>query len=132
MLLETIVEEATRGIREIEAFLKGGSVDIVVTGRRVRLENRIMKKYNVTPRDARRIAHHVLDNSFSSVPGILNEYNAYEDREMTPERDAIAALMAEDHNAAGLTGVETLYFQIKGRRLKSGREYRDLSKKGRR
>lgn len=68
--------------------------------------------------------------SWTSVPGWLRAYEDALDNEWTPERDAIAALMAEgDERPSGISGIDPDYFRVKGFLVHRGMQAMEIETK---
>lgn len=67
-----------------------------------------------------------------SVPRWLRKYEDQQSREWTPERDAIADLMAEgDDRPSGISGIDPDYFRVKALLVFRGRQALEIiSKRG--
>lgn len=67
---------------------------------------------------------------WTSVPGWLRDYENALAREWTPERDAIADLMAEDADRpSGIAGIDPAYFRVKSFLIQRGRQAIEIASK---
>jgi len=64
---------------------------------------------------------------WSSVPTLLKDHDRDEERQWTPERESIAALMgSEDERPSGISGIDPAYFATKAELIRRSRKVTEL------